>query len=60
MLRDQCLDWDYWRVHVLSVEAGAVQSPLDAIARSLGHRLSRPEADAQFAYEDQGEPSSSI
>ena len=46
--------------HVLSVEAGAVQSPLDAIAQRLGHRLSRPVADAQLAHEDGGKPSSSI
>jgi hypothetical protein len=46
--------------HVLSVEAGAVQSPLDALAERLGHRLSRPVADAQFAHADQGEPGSSI
>lgn len=32
--------------HVLKVEAGAVRSPLDAIAQSLAHRLS-PESDTR-------------
>lgn len=40
--------------HVLKLEAGAVRSPLDAIAQSLGHRQS-PVIDSRWPAPDQAE-----